>query len=234
MVDAVVEDSALIDERLIAQNADGNWGASVFETETVVTERPEGTPSMPVLADPSAPTAERKAFFGDLHVHTEYSFDGYAMGTLTTPYDAYRFFARGEAIGNPAGFDMQMSQPLDFYAVTDHGMFLGLAKATGDTSTEFSRRRCRPYNGLNDEGNQGIGYFDVMRRLSTFSSFLPRAVGGIRSGELDRDQVLDVVRTAWKTRLMQLNNSMTPGHSPPLWVTSTPRRARIWATFIAT
>ena len=33
-VDAVVEDSALIDERLIAQNADGNWGASVFETET--------------------------------------------------------------------------------------------------------------------------------------------------------------------------------------------------------
>ena len=39
-VDAVVEDSALIDERLIAQNADGNWGASVFEKETVLTERP--------------------------------------------------------------------------------------------------------------------------------------------------------------------------------------------------
>ena len=50
-VDAVIEDTALIDERLIAQNADGNWGASVFETETVLTERPEGTASAPILAD---------------------------------------------------------------------------------------------------------------------------------------------------------------------------------------
>ena len=210
-VDAVIEDTALIDERLIAQNADGNWGASVFEKETVLTERPEGTASAPILADSSVPTAERKAFFGDLHVHTEYSFDGYAMGTLTTPYDAYRF-ARGEAIGSPAGFDMQMSQPLDFYAVTDHGMFLGLAKAAGDTSTEFSKTAfAEPYNGLNDEGNQGIGYFDVMRRLSTFSSFLPRAVGGIRSGELDRDQVLEVVRTAWEDTIDAAEQFNDPG-----------------------
>ena len=81
---------------------------------------------------------ERKAYFGDLHVHTTYSFDGYAFGTLATPYDAYRF-AKGEAIANPAGFTMQLSRPLDFYAVTDHGMFLGLVKAAADTSTEFSK-----------------------------------------------------------------------------------------------
>ena len=42
-----------IDKILVAQNADGNWGASVFEKETVLTERPEGTPS-PALADSSA------------------------------------------------------------------------------------------------------------------------------------------------------------------------------------
>ena len=142
-------------------------------------------------------------------MHTEYSFDGYAMGTLTTPYDAYRF-ARGEAIGSPAGFDMQMSQPLDFYAVTDHGMFLGLAKAAGDTSTKFSKTAfAEPYNGLNDEGNQGIGYFDVMRRLSTFSVFI--AVGGIRSGELGRDQVLEVVRTAWEDTIDAAERFNDPG-----------------------
>ena len=62
----------------------------------------------------------RNAYFGDLHVHTTYSFDGYSFGTLATPYDAYRF-ARGEAIKNPAGYEMQLTRAMDFYAVTDHG-----------------------------------------------------------------------------------------------------------------
>ena len=76
--------------------------------------------------------ADRKAFFGDLHVHTKYSFDAYAFGTLATPYDAYRY-AQGEAIKHPGGFDVKMRAPLDFYAVTDHAMFLGLVEASADT-----------------------------------------------------------------------------------------------------
>ena len=32
-----------------------------------------------------------------------------------------------------------MQRPLDFYAVTDHAMFMGLVKEAADTSTEFSR-----------------------------------------------------------------------------------------------
>jgi len=50
---------------------------------------------------------DRSAFFGDLHVHTKYSFDAYAIGTLASPHDAYRF-AKGEAIKHPAGFDIQL------------------------------------------------------------------------------------------------------------------------------
>ena len=139
-VDAVIEDTALIDERLMTQNPVGNWAASVFEKETVLTERPMGTSSLPAMPDSSVPTAERKAFFGDLHVHTEYSFDGYAMGTLTTPYDAYRF-ARGEAIGNPAGFNMQMSQPLDFTPLPTTECFWGLQKQRATPRPNSQKRR---------------------------------------------------------------------------------------------
>ena len=77
-----------------------------------------------VTVHPEA-NAMRNAYFGDLHVHTAYSFDAFAFGTLATPYDAYRY-AKGEAIKHPAGFDVQLREPLDFYAVTDHAMFLGM------------------------------------------------------------------------------------------------------------
>jgi hypothetical protein len=74
------------------------------------------------------PNPERNAYFGDLHVHTEYSFDAYSFGTTASPYDAYRY-ARGEALTHPRGYQIQLRSPLDFYAVTDHAMFLGLVKA---------------------------------------------------------------------------------------------------------
>ena len=70
----------------------------------------------------------RNAYFGDLHIHTRYSFDAFLFGTKTTPDDAYAF-ARGEAILHPAGFEIQLDRPLDFYAVTDHANFLGMLSA---------------------------------------------------------------------------------------------------------
>jgi hypothetical protein len=86
----------------------------------------------------SAPEfTDRQPLFGDLHVHTYYSFDAFIFGTRATPDDAYRY-AKGEAIAHPAGFDVQLKRPLDFYAVTDHAMFLGnlpaWAAGTGATA----------------------------------------------------------------------------------------------------
>ena len=81
---------------------------------------------------------ERTAYFGDLHVHTKYSFDAYAFGTLASPSDAYRF-AKGEAIKHPAGFDLQLREPLDFYGVTDHGFFMGVSPVAADTNSDFSK-----------------------------------------------------------------------------------------------
>lgn len=82
--------------------------------------------------------AARNAYFGDLHVHTTYSFDAFIFGTLATPYDAYRY-AKGETIKHPAAFDVKLREPLDFYAVTDHAMFLGMVPAAADITTALSK-----------------------------------------------------------------------------------------------
>lgn len=77
----------------------------------------------------------KRAYFGDLHVHTSYSFDAYFFNSLSSPKTAYAF-AKGGAAQLPCGdkFDtpcrtMKLDAPLDFTAVTDHAEFLGLTMA---------------------------------------------------------------------------------------------------------
>ncbi len=202
----ILAQTVATDLRLKEQAREGNRSAQIFDTETELLQRGVKKTGQPVNKP-----AERKAFFGDLHVHTTYSFDGYAFGTLATPYDAYRF-AKGESISNPAGFEMQLSRPLDFYAVTDHAMFLGVVEAAADTSTAFSKNPfSKPYHDLNAPENMGTGTFDVLKRLTTFSSFLPEAVTQILSGQLDREEVMDVVRTAWLDSIDAADQHYVPG-----------------------
>jgi hypothetical protein len=73
----------------------------------------------------------RNAYFGDLHVHTTFSFDANTQGTRNDPHDAYRF-AKGEALGIQPYDDegvalrkARLLRPLDFAAVTDHAELLG-------------------------------------------------------------------------------------------------------------
>ncbi len=153
--------------------------------------------------------AKRQAYFGDLHVHTAYSFDAFAFGTLATPYDAYRY-AKGEAIKHPAGFDVQLRDPLDFYAVTDHAMFLGVAQAGADTSTEFSKiPEAETLHNLNVPEN--LNQNSLPRRFSVFSTILGKILSGIVGGSIDGEMVNDITRNAWADSVKAAEQFNEPG-----------------------
>ena len=152
---------------------------------------------------------DRNAYFGDLHVHTGYSFDAYAFGTIATPYDAYRY-ARGEAIDHPAGYQVQLRQPLDFYAVTDHAMFMGLLKEAANTDTDFSRTEvAQPLHNLNAPDNYGT--FSFFERSRIFATFLPAVLADLVDGTLDQKQLEPVTRSAWADSINAADQFYQPG-----------------------
>ena len=84
----------------------------------------------------------RKAWFGEIHVHTNFSFDAYIYNVRSTPDDAYRY-AKGEAIQHTSGGLIQSARPIDFMAVTDHAEYLGilpyLANSSLDSLSQFAK-----------------------------------------------------------------------------------------------
>jgi Protein of unknown function (DUF3604) len=99
----------------------------------------------------NVPPEQRRAFFGELHLHTTMSFDAWTFGTKVTPDQAYKF-ARGETVMVPAeqvnaqqhvnATDMvaaKRSWPLDFTAVTDHSEAMGVLNQLDDPSNPIAK-----------------------------------------------------------------------------------------------
>jgi hypothetical protein len=89
---------------------------------------------LPLAAAPS----DRVALFGDLHVHTGQSFDAFISNVRATPEDAYRF-AKGEKLRIDAGYEIQLTSPLDFLAVTDHGEYMGIMPSMATPGSALSQ-----------------------------------------------------------------------------------------------
>ncbi|GAA4828397.1 DUF3604 domain-containing protein [Algivirga pacifica] len=81
----------------------------------------------------------KEAYFGNLHIHTSWSFDGFTNGSVTEPDDAYRW-AKGEAIpGGGDGTPLKIKVPLDWYAVSEHAEYMGVFKKMEDPNSPFSK-----------------------------------------------------------------------------------------------
>jgi hypothetical protein len=146
-----------------------------------------------------AAATERNAYYGDLHVHTKYSFDAFIFGTRADPDHAYRF-AKGETLMHPAGIDMTLRAPLDFLAVTDHATYLGMF--------------LEMYNPSSSVGGHPLsvalrGAETTEDRDSIFQQILPRERGYI---DFEDDLLdLEVVRSAWQEIVDAAERHNDPG-----------------------
>ncbi len=114
----------------------------------------------------------KNVYWGDLHVHTEASFDATLFGTTLTVEDAYRF-AKGEQMRSAGGELMQLSRPLDFVAITDH------AESFGTTT------RCDDDDGLSFIEKLNCWMMTTPNPL-TFMLIRARALGGDDGQESDK------------------------------------------------
>ena len=156
-----------------------------------------------------APNPERKAYFGDLHIHTRYSFDAYIFGTIASPDDAYNY-ARGQPLEHPSGYTMQLREPLDFYVVTDHAMLMGLVREAADTGSAFSRYAvAEQLHDINASDN--MGQTSLPNRFAAFARFIPNTVLGLLDGSIDPDLARAVTASAWRDSIRAADAAYIPG-----------------------
>ncbi|MAG46012.1 MAG: hypothetical protein CMD93_00860, partial [Gammaproteobacteria bacterium] len=176
------------------------------------------------VADPAPGTTpgyseDKNVYFGDLHVHTKHSFDAYIFGTTATPDDAYEY-AKGNTIQHPLGYDMQLREPLDFYAVTDHGFLLGSVEGWADPDN--GREGTEPFHNLNAPENltqESIAhrsqlFQNYVRNIATFSNIWTRTIAYL-TGDTARGSTIydvDVHRTAWKDVIQSAQRHNDPGN----------------------
>lgn len=115
---------------------------------------------------PEAPAVDRKAYFGDLHVHTKNSHDAYLFQVKATPDDAYRY-ARGEALQHTLGGTIQLrGEPLDFTAVTDHGELLGVLDAMSTPGNPASKLPHADGIRSDDRKKKLAAFFSILRETA--------------------------------------------------------------------
>lgn len=112
-------------------------GCSTQKTETAASKPPDQAQPAPT-ADARPPANPlRNAYFGEMHLHSGFSMDAFAMGTRTTPDDANRY-AMGETV-EYFGKPQKRLAPLDFLALTDHAEYLGVGPETINPNGPFAK-----------------------------------------------------------------------------------------------
>lgn len=139
----------------------------------------------------------RKALFGDLHIHSSWSFDAFIYNVRTTPDDAYRF-GKGESINHPISGRIQNARPLDFMAVSDHAEYMGIMMQMGDPENDLAK-------------------LDIANRIRSKDREESIAAFGEIGMSLSRNQPIkelikkDIIASTWQRQIEIANKHYEPG-----------------------
>ena len=154
---------------------------------------PVATAGSMAQADNPPDASSRRAYFGDLHLHTGFSFDAYSfMGTRITPDEAYKF-ARGLPI-TYLGQVVQRPRPLDFMAVTDHSEFMGTLNQLDDPNSALSQ---------SDTGK--------LFKENPIAAFFKIFSAGNAHQDLPELHAHEAEASAWKKEVEAANTNYVPG-----------------------
>jgi hypothetical protein len=87
-------------------------------------------PAAPALAQPKNP--ERNVYYGETHVHTSWSFDAFAFGDTVTGPETFYQYSQGRPVAHPGGYQVKITKPLDWGAVTEHSEYMGVIQEAMD------------------------------------------------------------------------------------------------------
>ncbi len=140
---------------------------------------PAGT--APVSAAQAMANEPTRLFWGETHLHSNYSPDAYLQGNKTAdPDTAYRFGKGLPAIHPGSGAKVRLHNPLDFVALTDHGEYMGIIPRllNGDPqlmATKTGKRYARMFK-------QG-------KAVAVFADLLKDANSGIPNPDLSNREI---------------------------------------------
>lgn len=134
---------------------------------------------------------QRNAYYGAVHVHTNYSFDAFTNGTLATPSDAYKW-AQGESIpGGGGGPDLKINTPLDFYAVSDHAEWMGVFKEMANPDSPLSKHPIAARITSEDANTAMQAFAEILRDFSQ-----GKQDPALNDPVINRNVWQDIVKTA--------------------------------------
>jgi opacity protein-like surface antigen len=140
---------------------------------------------------------ENNAYFGNLHIHTSWSFDGFTNGSKTTPTDAYAW-AQGRTITGSGGPDMQIRTPLDFYMVADHAEYMGIFNQMTNPDSPLSKIPLAKFVTSPDPGI----------RIQTFAKVLREMSAGKRDPDLSDPKL---AHSVWEQIIKAADANYVPG-----------------------
>lgn len=138
---------------------------------------------------PVSAQEQTQLLWGDTHLHTSYSVDAYMAGNRSADPDVAYRYAKGEPVVHPYNRTrIQILEPLDFLAVSDHAEYLGVIPIV--MSGDFEQPEAGFFERIKSWAMLTIlGYWieDPIEGTRRFTSYLPAPE--IQSGD-SRDPIV--------------------------------------------